>query len=406
MVVKNERHHIKERVFAVLISFLLSIPSFCYIVTADSTSVIHRIGIESQPTLIFRSNPFLKGNNDEGRKATSAHAFHLKYSFAFRPYTIPGQLYKNGYQGIGVSYSRFGFSKELGNPVSIYLFHGASIAMLNRRVSWNYEWNFGISLGWKPYDTFSNDYNQMIGSKANAYLNLSTYLNWRLSPTFDLQTGVSFTHFSNGNTKYPNAGLNTSALKLGLVYNIQRKEQDEWKQKQVIPSFEKHTSYDVIVFGSWRRRGMHVDDEHIAAPNAYGVAGFNFAPMYNFDYRFRAGISFDGVYDASANLYYDDYIVGTMPEFKRPVFSKQIALGVSGRAEYVMPYFAINVGMGVNVLHHGGDMKGVYQVLALKMDVTRNLFLHIGYNLKNFKDPNYLMLGFGIRLHNLRRNLL
>ncbi|MCE2616908.1 MAG: acyloxyacyl hydrolase [Phocaeicola sp.] len=386
-------------------SFLLSIPSFCHIVPTDSTSVIHRIGIEYQPTLIFRSNPFLKGNNYEQKKANFAHAFHLKYSFAFRPYTISGQLYKNGYQGIGVSYSRFGFPKELGNPVSIYFFHGASIAMLNHRISWNYEWNFGISLGWKPYDTFSNDYNQMIGSKANAYLNLSTYLNWRLSPMFDLQTGVSFSHFSNGNTKYPNAGLNTSALKLGLVYNIQRSKKDEWRQKQAIPFFEKHTSYDVIVFGSWRRRGMHVDDEHVAAPNAYGVAGFNFAPMYNFDYRFRAGISFDGVYDASANLYYDDYIVGTMPEFKRPVFSKQIALGVSGRAEYVMPYFAINVGMGVNVLHHGGDMRGIYQVLALKVDVTRNLFLHIGYNLKDFKDPNYLMLGFGIRLHNLRRNL-
>jgi hypothetical protein len=405
VVVKNERHYIRERIFTVLIGFLLSVPSFCRIAVPDSTSVIHRIGIEYQPTLIFRSNDFLKGDNYEQKKAGLAHAFHLKYSFAFRPQTIMGQLYKNGYQGVGVSYSMFGLPKELGNPVSIYLFHGANIGQLNRYVSWNYEWNFGISLGWKPYDKFANDYNQMIGSKVNAYLNLGTYLNWRLSSAFDLHTGISFTHFSNGNTKYPNAGLNTSALKIGLVYNINRNDEDEWKLKQSIPFFEKHISYDVIVFGSWRRRGVYVDEEHIAAPDAYGVAGFNFAPMYNFDYRFRAGISLDGVYDASANLYYDDYIVGTMPEFKRPVFSKQIALGVSGRAEYVMPYFSINVGLGVNALHHGGNMKGAYQVLALKVDVTRNMFLHIGYNLKDFKDPNYLMLGFGIRLHNLRRNL-
>ena len=404
MAVKNERYYIiRGRVFAVLISLLLSMPSFCRIAVSDSTSVIHRIGIEYQPTLIFRSNDFLKGDNYEQKRVGLSHAFHLKYSSAFRPQTIIGQLYKNGYQGVGVSYSLFGLPKELGDPVSIYLFHGSSICQLKRYLSWNYEWNFGISLGWKPYDQLTNDSNLMIGSKANAYLNLGTYLNWRLSSAFDLYTGISFTHFSNGNTKYPNAGLNTSALKIGLVYDVNRKEQDKWKQKETIPFFEKHISYDVIMFGSWRRRGVCIDDERIAAPGAYGVAGFNFASMYNIDYRFRAGISFDGVYDASANLYYDDYIAGTMPEFKRPVFSKQIALGVSGRAEYVMPYFSINAGFGVNLLHRGGDMKGVYQVLALKVDVTRNMFLHIGYNLKEFKYPNYLMLGIGIRLHNLRR---
>lgn len=29
--------------------------------------------------------------------------------------------------------------------------------------------------------------------------------------------------------------------------------------------------------------------------------------MYNFGYKFRAGVSLDGVYDASANIYTKDY---------------------------------------------------------------------------------------------------
>lgn len=30
--------------------------------------------------------------------------------------------------------------------------------------------------------------------------------------------------------------------------------------------------------------------------------------MYNFGYKFRAGVSLDGVYDAGANIYAKDYI--------------------------------------------------------------------------------------------------
>ena len=55
-------------------------------------------------------------------------------------------------------------------------------------------------------------------------------------------------------------------------------------------------------------------------------------------------------------------------EFLKPGIQYQLALGLSGRAEYVMPYFTIGVGMGANVLSRG-DMRGFYQILALKIAV-------------------------------------
>ena len=130
--------------------------------------------------------------------------------------------------------------------------------------------------------------------------------------------------------------------------------------------------------------------------------------MYNLGYKFRVGASLDGVYDGSANVYtyMEDYIVdsngnGTPPprQFLQPGIQHQLSLGVSGRAEYVMPYFTIGVGIGANVLGRG-DLRGLYQILALKIGITRSTFLHIGYNLQNFQTPNYLMLGLGFRFHN------
>ena len=37
--------------------------------------------------------------------------------------------------------------------------------------------------------------------------------------------------------------------------------------------------------------------------------------------------------------------------------------------------------------------------------MTRDTFLHVGYNLKDFHEPNYLMLGIGYRFNNRRPRL-
>ena len=368
---------------------------------------VHGIGMEFRPEYVCPTNPFLKGENLARMPIDRSMAAHLRYSFRFRPGSRPDRIYGGVYQGIGVSYYSFENREELGNPVAVYIFQGARIAQISRRLSFNYEWNFGLSFGWKPYDTDTNRANMMMGSKMNAYINANFYLNVMLSPQLDFTAGLSMTHFSNGNTKFPNAGLNSIGAKIGLLYNFGRTDSPLVKHRRPLlaPDFPRHFSYDLVLFGSWRRKGVEVGDKQYAAPNAYGVAGINFAAMYNFGYKFRAGLSLDGVYDGSANVYTEDYIVSSGGEdpgytYYTPSIDKQIALGVSARAEFVMPYFTVGIGLGMNVLHKGGDLKAFYQMLTLKIAATRHTFVHIGYCLKDFQTPNYLMLGVGFRFNN------
>lgn len=374
----------------------------CYIDSFPvSRKFIHQIGAEIRPGYIIPSSSFFKGDNREGKAIRNSFSTHLRYSFQSQPNTCTDLIYGGVYQGLGLAYFNFGEPEELGNPFAFYLFQGARIAKIAPRLSLNYEWNFGLSGGWKPYGYNDMYYNKVIGSKFNAYINVNVYLNWILSRQFDLTTGVDLTHFSNGNTKFPNAGLNTTGLKVGLVYNFNRvTDKLSSARNYRIPEFNRHISYDVVLFGSWRRKGVPVGEQQVASPHAYTVLGFNFSPMYNLGYKSRVGVSLDGVYDGSANVYTTDYISGTDQEFYTPALNKQLALGLSGRFEYVMPYFSVNMGLGVNLLHQGKDLRGVYQILALKTDISRNLFVHIGYCLQNFHDPNYLMLGIGFRFTN------
>ena len=372
-----------------------------------SQRFIHRLGVEGRAGYIFQTNPFLEYSNHQYKAMKNAYAGHLKYSFQLRPHTVADQAYIGAYQGIGVGYFNFGNPEELGNPLAVYLFQGGRIAQFSPRISLNYEWNFGASFGWKPYDAQMNPANIMMGSKINAYINADFYLNVTLTRELDFSAGLSMTHFSNGNTKFPNAGLNSIGMKFGLLYCFGRAADPLVKPRRPLlaPDFPRHFSYDLVLFGSWRRKGVEVGDKQYASPNAYGVAGFNFATMYNFGYKFRAGLSLDGVYDGSANVYTEDYIVevgGRDPgyTFYTPSIDRQIALGISGRAEFVMPYFTVGIGLGVNVLHKGGDLKSIYQMLTLKIAASRRTFVHIGYCLKDFQTPNYLMLGVGFRFNN------
>lgn len=407
-------NRIQEWIKAILFHILILFPGIILAQsdTLSSSGFIHRIGIDARPGYIFPTNRFLAGDNARREAINNAYSAHLRYSFQFQPNTLVEQIYKGAYQGVGLAYFNFGEREVLGNPTALYVFQGARLARISRKISLNYEWNFGLSFGWKPYDYHNNPDNVIIGSKTNAYLNVNLYLNWMLSDRVDLITGGTLSHFSNGNTNFPNAGLNTLDFRIGLVYNFNRAN-SSLPPKPLFgttPAFPRHISYDLVLFGSWRRKGVFSGEEQIASPHKYAVMGFNFNPMYNFGYRFRAGVSLDGVYDKSANIYTRDFMYDSHDSydsgdrFATPPFDYQLALGLSGRAEYVMPYFTVGVGLGVNVLHRGGDFKAIYQILSLKTEITRNSFLHIGYSLNDFHDPNYLMLGIGYRFNSKSPN--
>lgn len=365
---------------------------------------IHQIGFDIRPGYVVPTNSFLAGDNAQQKAIDQSLSLHLKYAFRFSPNSCLGKLYPSAYQGIGVSYSTFSHPDELGNPVTVYVFQGAPLMQFSRRLSLDYEWNFGASFGWTKYDELYNQKNMAIGSEINAYINLGFFLNWQLHPQWKLAAGVDFTHFSNGNTHYPNGGLNAIGGRIGVVRTFDATDGAAGAAGSKRLFIEPHVSYDLVVYGATRKKGFVKDNVPSLVPGSFGIIGLNFAPMYNLNNYFRAGLSVDAQYDESANIkdYKLERTYSDELKFHRPPFRKQFAVGVSLRAELVMPIFSINAGLGRNLICSGDDTQGFYQILALKTYVTRHLFLHVGYQLSKFKDPNNLMLGLGYRFHDKR----
>ena len=94
----------------------------------------------------------------------------------------------------------------------------------------------------------------------------------------------------------------------------------------------------------------------------------------------------------------EEVVVSTEDRLRAPSWYRQVTAGLSVRAEYVMPYFTINFGIGHNFINAGSaHFKGFYEILALKVALSQKTFLHIGYSLYDFQFPNNLMLGVGYR---------
>lgn len=367
---------------------------------------VHQLGIDLFPGYVLPTHRFFRGDNAVGKPVRSTFSAHLKYAFRFGEDTYFGRNYPHTYQGIGVAYNTFSNSSEIGNPLALYVFQRARIVPLAPRLSLDYEWNFGASFGWKKYDEVANPYNQVVGSPVNAYINLGFLLNWKIASGWSLLAGVGVTHFSNGNTRYPNSGVNSVGPRVGIVHAWGDEGRHGRSLSAGADRFAPYVSYDLVLYGATRKKGFLTDTEPvkaILASGSFGILGLNFNPMYNFSRYFRAGVSLDAQYDESANI--KNHIAGDVTEagsdedvrFYRPSFREQFGVGISLRGELVMPVFSINVGIGKNFICKGGDLDKFYQVFALKTHLSRRFFLHVGYQLYKFKEPNNLMLGIGYR---------
>ena len=369
-------------------------------VTEDSATV-HRVEVEAVPGLILKTNDFLRGNNGEVR--TMNHAFTAKVKYAFAPPSGSREaaLYKGVYQGVGLAYHDL--NPQLGHPFSLFLFQGATIKTLAQRLSLNYEWNLGLTYGWKKYDAESHPDNRVIGSKMTAYINLDFYLRYMLSKAWDLNLGASITHFSNGNTSIPNAGLNIGGIKASAAYYFNRKE-ETGASLQDMDDFHRHWVWDLTLYGAWKRKGLETETGAYAIPGKYGVVGFNLNPLYQINRWLNVGPSLDASYDGSANLEFDlpqgdSQYEPTEDDVRLAPWYHRVAVGLSGRVEFTMPYFTINFGIGHNFVNaQTEDLRGFYEILALKIHVLQKAYVHIGYSLYDFYYPNNLMLGIGVHL--------
>lgn len=358
-------------------------------------------GADVRPAWLIPTCKYYRGDNDLNQHPFGALSGTLKAALRFAPGSEGYRNYRDTYQGLAVGYTDFFHRSLIGRPVSVYLFQGFPVKRLSPRLGLYAEWEFGASFGWHTQRYPDPAKPAVNGSATTARLAINLAMRYRLSSTAELVAAFDLTHFSNGNTRFPNAGTNLAGLRLGVAVTPGNLSIPDGTIFDSYGPQQKSWSWDLLLYGAAHKKFYH-NDEDVAIPlkGAYAVAGATFGPMKEYlGGLLRAGATLDLQWDRSADMERysaDDSIKGHIYTRMPPAW-RQLSVGASIHGEIVLPYFAINVGIGRNIWSPAPDQRVFYQTLALRTMITRRLFLNIGYSLRNFAHPRTLMIGLGFR---------
>ena len=347
----------------------------CILGAAVHQAVAGNVVINLRPSYVVPTHGFYNGWNSLGKPVRAALSGDIQYTFTSQDHYA--------YQGAGIGVHTFFSHDLLGTPVSLYLLQGAPLLQVCNGLRLGYEWNFGLSAGWK-------NNTDVTVSALNAYINVAALFDLRLSDHWSLVFGPGYTHFSNGDTKFPNGGANTVNFRIGTKCNLHGNNVDGVERIFAADpderAFGENVSYDLTALGGWRAdRFLDEDGNLIIDNSAYALIGLQFNPLYHFNEYLSAGPSLDLVYDASANR-----------NFNRS-FISHCAAGLSVRGELSMPIFSVNVGGGYSVLQSGPDLRGFYGIFSLKAFLTEKLYLNVTYRLGQTSYAHNMMFGVGWR---------
>lgn len=366
------------------------------------------IGAKFAGGQVLPTNDFVRGD-----KAIDFYG-SLAFKFGFSSVGNRWQdiVYGMPYYGVALYSANFRRDKDLGRPYALYLLQGATIAKISKRMSLNYEWNLGMSMGWKPYNAFDNPENIAIGSETNVYVGYNFYFKFNAGKGLDMHFGVDLSHNSNGAQRLPNSGINAYSVYFEAVYNFNRNTvRDEFDPNLIPPKYKKHTASEILLTVSSRQTQVNPAGTNMPSKyldRKFKVFGFNYAFLIAPHYRYRYGLSADLLYDESSGVsVVSRYNPQNDRSYDQVIYGKQrdrISLGISARGEVILPGYTMFANLGVQAIHGNKDDSRFYQILGVKIYLKENFFGTFGIRATHFSRAQFLFWSFGYTLDHYKKN--
>lgn len=242
----------------------------------------------------------------------------MAYQYAHRHYN----------SGFSFQYVKFSHA-DLGEAANLFYFLEPFL-IERKKVSWRLRAAGGINYGSNPYNKETNPENDAYSSHINGYLGLGMSLNFTLSNKLQMMVNATYSHFSNGNTKNPNTGMNYPNIGAGLEYTLNTKKVPLGKQL----FYQEPWRFDMAVFLCNKSLPTQRDNRFWT----YGAnvqASYQVHPIHAFTLGAEAYVdeSMDAGMDSSEiyrDMNLDHRLVGLLLGheflFNRMIFSQQLGV--------------------------------------------------------------------------------
>jgi hypothetical protein len=235
----------------------------------------------------------------------------------------------------------------------------------------------GVAMTTNQYDAETNYKNTAFGSKymANSVFAIN-YRKENIIDKFGIQTGLTFTHFSNGRLKSPNSGINTYSINLGVHYNFEdtpRKSKDSVAFKM---KFTEPIRYNILVragfneslnVGSGQKPFYHIGfyaDKRINRKSSLQLGSELFLTTSFKEYiRFRS-------------IAFPEQPIDANTDYKR--------VGIFVGHELFINRISIEAQLGYYIYDPAHIDTPVYDRLGMKYYITKNIFTGVSVKTHGF----------------------
>jgi hypothetical protein len=300
-------------------------------------------------------------------------AIELYYRYNYSGKKEWEKFYNYPHAGMALQWLNFNNDK-LGQAVSVLPY--MSFPLSKRRF---YEWHLRTSVGLaylsNRFNLDDNRKNIAISTGFNAAIQFNLQAHWRILREAELLTSVSFSHFSNGAFREPNAGINIAGIQAGLNIHLGR------------PVRVNHNSFP-IVDKVWRllvtASGFPKEVQPVEGPR-FMAWTFSLNALRRFSGKSSYGGSTDFMYDAALS----SRARKAGDEIKVPV-----RMGIALAYELHVGKITIPVQQGfyaVNPIKKDGF---VYQRIGLRYHVSKKLLAQCLIK-AHVATADYIELGVG-----------
>ncbi len=306
--------------------------------------------------------------------------FEAIYSSNFTGWKQADSGYRHLRWGTGISYFNLG-NKALNGD--IYAWHIHAEANLSKRKHFQATLRFGSGIGYltKPYNINSNRKNKAIGSHLNGNIQLMYKAYFDISPKTSFTLGLGITHYSNGNFKRPNLGINIMHLNLGICRKVQILEKPTEKALgELFPA----NGFEILA-------GYANKEISVADTRRFNI--FSASLLYYFrhsgtrNWRFGPEVFFDKTYP------YSLFQPSTLDHVK---LAKMTEIAIKAGHEFIFGRVAVVTDLGTYVYRPSQYKKRVYFAIGFNYFFNRGVVVQTRLK-SHMAVADYFYWGAGYR---------
>lgn len=380
-------------ILALQVSFGQSVPD-----TDTSVSIakpLVRIFVESG-NILKQQRPLLTSIDEHGNSFKTTTAISVEYGWQMLGGKAWHQTAKYPRMGLGAQYMHIMNRDEMGHPFSIYGFYDGNYLRIK-----NFEFTnrlaAGLAYGFTTYNPEDAMPNDIASTKFNMYVEMGVGFSKRLNDYFFIEPGLRLVHFSNGNTKEPQKGLNIISYKIGLRSVLGR----PYTAPITIPIEKCKHRHELIAFVGMSPRQLDYSDNNDLYHETYDMnflmANLHLGYYYEVTHRMKLGGGLDFIYDGTNGQ--QELALTRIPTKDAIPFNDKIGLSVFVGGESVIDKFSIVAALGYMVAQTEfiGSSPAFEQRLGVKYHFYKNVFAGLNVRAYRFRAAEAMELNIGVR---------